>query len=366
MIPALLLGGLAALGIAQRPLYSVSALLEVPNISLEEWRQAQSYLWDRRWVAHSFADEDIDAERLLRAANNPVFWANTVQYRSSLNRDDIREVPLAQIEKARGLGLSLNLRAQNEEQAEHYLELLTRHIGQALLANNLLETVREGQKTLAERPQLNIQRLQTTFNIQQAEQRIADMRSVLERYPEARQMAPNTVVSVQDNGGKYLAPLPQIIALEATVSDEQAHLRKLQRGLAKLDAYAQLFSGLDEVHHAASGDEILTRLTANRDKLINSQTALTTEQDEAIQELNVKLDQAQVRQAAIGLKSRSALSLQPIPMRNPKWVGLLVFAASLLALSLWLALYVWLRGERPILTKIPDNIRRHLVNEVSP
>lgn len=364
IIPALLLALLAAWLTAQRPLYSVEALLEVPGISLEEWRQAQPYLWDRKWVEHSFTGDDPELAKLRQLAQTTTFWATAVQYRTSLSRDDVRDTSVAQIEKSKGLGLLLRLQVRDEAQAEHQLQLLTHHIRQSLLANDLLEVIRDGQKTLAKRPKLNIKRLKATFDIQQAEQRIADMRSVLERYPETQKMAPSTVLSVQGDGGKYLAPLPQIVALEATISEKQASLRKLQRDLSKLGTTERLFAGLDEViRQAASGDEILTRLDANRDRLLANQSTLAAEQDEAVQELSLELDLAQTRQEAIGPKSRSSLSLQPVLTSDSRWVGTLTFIATFLVLSLWLAMHAWLREGKQILCWLPERARRHLIRE---
>lgn len=364
-IPALVLALGVAWQVALRPLYALDAILEVPEITLSEWRQVQPYLWDQTWTARSFTGDSPQITKLQALAQKSSFWTANVSYLSSLIRDDVREIPGLQNEKIMGLGLALKLQVRDEEQAERYLQLLTQHIRQAFLANSLLKTVRDNQKVLAEAPKLKVEQLQAAFEIQQAQQRISDMREVLERYPETRQMAPNTVVSVSDDGGKYLAPLPQIVALEATVSEQQAHLRKLQRDQHKLEATALLLAGLDEaVQQAASGTDMLTRIKANRDRLRAAQPALSAEQEEALQELNTELDLAQARYEAIGSKSRSALSLEPIPARNPLVVAVMVFLFVFGALSAWLAIHVWLRGANPVLGWLPSRIRPYLINEI--
>ncbi len=362
IIPALLLALCAAWQVSLRPLFTLEAFLEVPDISLQEWRQTQPYLWDETWVARSFSGDDADLSTLKTRAQNPAFWTSSVSYQPSIFREDFREIPGLQNEKNSGLGVTLKLQVRDTQQAQHHLQALTEHIRQALLANSLLSAVREGQKALAERAKLQAEQLQVGFEIQQAEQRIRDMRDVMDRYPETRQMAPNTVVSVRDEGGKYLAPLPQIVALEATVSERQARLRKLERDLHKLDATALLLADMDHVlQQATSGTEILARLQQNRTRLGSLQPGLMAAQDEALQELSTKTDLAKARYDAMGSKSHSALSLAPISARNPLLIGMAVFFVVLGTLSLWLALHSWLHGADPALRWLPPRIRALLI-----
>lgn len=363
--PSLVLALLAAWWISGRPLYDVSALLEVPDVSLEEWRQAQSFLWDQRWVDKTFADADPPA--LKRQALNPVYWSTAVRYRSALTRDDIRDVPAAELQKTHSLGLDLVLSARDDDQASKVFDLLIQQIRQALLANSLISLTRDSQQALARRPQLNLDLLQTDFDIYQQRQRIEDMHNLVERYPETRSMEPNTVVSVSDGGGKYLAPLAQIIALETTVSELQTRSRKLRHDLEKLDWTAQLLDGMDPViRSASSGDEILEKLRQNRDKLLAGHPQLPAVAQEAAQDMNLKLAMAEVRQQAIGIKTRSALSAAPTASHRPALVGAFVFAVFFAGLSVLLAIHIFVRRERDVLTWLPGQLRRLLIVEMRP
>lgn len=368
-IPAFILAIAAAWWISGRPVYDVSALLEVPDATLEEWRQSQSFLWDQRWVAKSFGDQSGESStvQLKRQALTPAFWASTVRYRSALNRDDIRDVPVSEVLKTRGLGLDLILRSRDEKQAAQTFELLTRHIRQALLANSLISLTREGQQALARRPQLSIDLLQTDFEISQQRQRIEDMRQLLERYPELRHVEVTTVVSVSDGGGKYLAPLAQIVALETTVSELQARSRKTRHELEKLDWTAQLLAGMDlTIRSAASGDDIADKLRENRDKLLADHPQLPVVAQEAVQDMNLKLALADARQQAIGIKSRSALGAAPVIARNPIVIGLITFLVIFVGLSVPLAIHAWLRRDGQVLGWMPRPLRRWLIVEVQP
>jgi hypothetical protein len=362
-LPALLLALSAAWLISQRPLFALDAFIEVPDITLMEWRQAQPYLWDEMWIARSFAGNDTELQGLRTRAQTPSFWNSNVSYQPSIFREDFREIPGLQNEKNNGLGVAIKLQVRDAEQAQHHLQVLSEHIRQAFLANGLMQAVREGQKALAERSKLLAEKLQVSFEIQQAEQRILDMRSLLERYPETRQMPSHTVVSVREEGGKYLAPLPQIVALEATVSEQQARLRKLERDLHKLDATATLLADMDNAEQqAASGTDILARLLENTKRLRSSQTPLTAAQEEAQQELNAKTDLAKARYDAMLGKSRSTLAMAPISTRNPVLAAIATFIVVLGGLSLWLATHLWLSGTEPELRWLPRRLRSLLIS----
>lgn len=356
---ALALGAL----IASRPLYSVTALVEVPDITLEEWRQAQSFLWDQRWVAHSFTASPL----LARLALTPVFWNTTVQYRSALRRDDARDLPATEFQKTRGLGLEMALRVRSEAQAGQDLAILTDHIRQALLANSVISLVRDDESALARRPQLHLSLLQIEFDIQQTQARVADMRQLLDHYPELRTMDAHTVVSVTDGGGKYLGPLPQIVALQATISELQANARKVRHDLERLEWTQRLITDIDPtIRAASSGSEIVAKLRDNRDALLAQNPDLPGPGQEASQEMDLKLAQAEARQQAIGIKTRSAISSTPITARNPTWVGLGVFVLVAGVLSLSLGAHSALRRGRPVLPWLRGPLRRWLIVEVQP
>ncbi|MDH0895930.1 MULTISPECIES: hypothetical protein [unclassified Pseudomonas] len=368
LLPALLAALAAAVWIAGRPLYTATALVEVPGVTLEEWRQAQSFLWDERWVDRSFGDGgdavDIDTRILRQNALNASFWSSTVRYRSALSRDDIREIPPAEFQNTRGIGLELTLRVRDAQQSNLTLDRLAQHIREALLANSLISLVRDGQAALAHRPKLSLDLLQTDFEIEQAQQRIEDMQRLLERYPELRRMENNTVVSVSDGGGKYLAPLPQIVALEATISELRAKSRKTRRELEKLNWTAQLLAGLDQtIRGAASGDDIIGKLQDNRAKLLAAHPQPSAMEQEATEDMNLKLALAEARQQAIGIKTRSALSSTPVKVRSPFWVGLFVFCATFAGLSLILATRLALRPEYRPVGWLPAPLRRRLILE---
>jgi len=369
-----LLAMLAALSVAfwmaGRPLYSVTALVEVPKITLEEWRQSQPFLWDQRWVNRSFNDDEglgPEGFQLERRALNPEYWKNTVHYRASVNREDARDIPVSQFQNSSGLGLEFTLQVRNEAQANLVLATLTQHVREAFLANSLIGLIRESQAALDQRPQLRLDVLNAEFEIEQSRQRIEDMRRLLELYPETRHLETSTLFSVSDGGGKYLSPLPQIVALEATVSELQAKSRSAHRQLSKLDSTAQLLSGVDDASRSASsGEDILQKLQENREQLFAAHTERSASANEAAEGVNLMLTQAMSRNQGIGIKTRSAISSTPVAARNPLGIGIIVFLATFFGLSILLAIHVCVRKDRDVLPWIPRQIRHWLIVDAAP
>jgi hypothetical protein len=368
---ALLAGAAMAFWVASRPLYSVTALLEVPKITLEEWRQAQPFLWDKSWVEHAFKEGQQGADphhmKLGTRARNPEYWAGTVRYLSSLNREDARDIPVAQFQSSGGLGLELSLRVRDEAQAAWAIDALAAHVSEAILANSLIDLVRTSQATLNRRPELKLDILKAEFDIEQSRQRIEDMRQLLERYPNLHHLETSTLFSVSDGGGKYLSPLAQIVALESTVSELQARVRAARRALEQLDWTERLLAGVDEtIRNAASGEDILNKLKGNRKQLLAAHAQLSASAQGAGEDIGLLLAQAESRQQAIGIKTRTAISSEPVSQRNPLTMGLVAFLLVFVALSIALALVAGLRRERGVLLWLPRPIRRWLIVDPAP
>ncbi|WP_166509792.1 hypothetical protein, partial [Escherichia coli] len=86
-------------------------------------------------------------------------------------------------------------------------------------------------------------------------------------------------------------------------------------------------------------------------------------EQEANEDMNLKLALAEARRQAIGIKTRSALSGTPVKLRNPLWVGLFVFCASFAGLSLILIASLALQPERRVLAWLPTPLRQRLILE---
>ncbi|USJ02406.1 hypothetical protein MUG10_10105 [Xanthomonas prunicola] len=375
LIPlALLLGMLAGVLVAMRPLYALTALLETPQMTLEQWRKLQPMLSDRQLVAASLASmTDLSSEqreRLQRAFVRRKYWDTYVTYRSAVERDDIRQQVNIDAKSVGALGLEVSLYARDDAAANQQLETIAQHVRQVVLwagVRDYLDSLR--QQALEQRPQLQINQIKQRFAIEQNERQAADMQQLLERYPELRRNAVNTVVSVGDGGGRYLSPLAQIVALQSTIAGTRATLRQVERELEQLDGKQRLLERVDQRAPALHlGLALADWVQSCRRAVFGPGNPSGSAQSQVASEIDLALSQQRWRAQQVRYRAIPALSPAPVPSRQPLLVTLAVFLGVLLVASLGLALYVTARrhGDRraswsahadPLFAWLPQRMR---------
>lgn len=365
LLPAVLLGALAAGWAAQHPLYRATAILDVPDLTLQEWREAMPLLWDRERLAAAFPQAAGDeGGAFARQLGDPAFWENRVQYRTSLRIGDVRDAPNADVRNTRVLGLEVSLPVVDAAQAQRRFELIGEQIRQALLWNNLDRFLRERTAEAAGRQGLQAKILEVHFDIEQRRQRIAAMQALLERYPQLKSMDASSVTSVQDGGGNYLAPLTQIVALEAGNAESEGQERQLRRDYERLDWYARLLGDARSLPLGARpGSQLLDYLRRQTAPL--QQDAATPDVARQVaEEIGQRLDSLALRDRASTFKAYADIAKSRVWNRRPTLVGALVAAASLLGLSLLLGLHLALLapGARP-LAWFDGRLRRWTIRE---
>jgi hypothetical protein len=310
----------------------------------------------------------------------PSFWENSVHFRAALRRDDIQETPNVDLRNASTLGLEISLVARNEEQAANKLDSIIRQIREAMLWSRLHEYLQQlGVAIANEHSDLEIKLIKQQFAIEQDQGRIGEMRQLLDSYPELRQINANTVVSVQDGGGKYLSPLTQIVALEVTISAANAEIRAAGRDIERLDWYDRLLKRMTpQMPDIHTGSQLVTVLAREQQALFGSPATLSSAAQQAYRELDNSLANALRSNEMLRLKALPALSSRPIRSHQPMLVAVLTFVLVLASLSLMLAIYRALRqsgmpqGQKwsayhdPLFSVIPARLRALLLPHAHP
>lgn len=373
-----------AVFVSTRPLYSVTAVIETPALGLEEWRRAEPLLPDRQMVDASLAmsggpaADSADAQRLRRRFLTPVFWERQVRYESALHRDDLRQTPNIDLRKSGALGLEVQLSVRDEAQAVRDLRAVAAHVREVLLWNDLQKNLQELRSFVSgQRPTVEIERIKLQYAIEQDGKRVGDMRKLLESYPELRRMDANTVVSVQDGGGKYLSPLAQIVALQATISESNAKLRDVERQEQQLDWYRRFLDGSVEATATMhSGSALADWLQARKRKVFADAAPLPPLARQVEDELSLRIEGARLRADSYRFHGVPSLSLRPKLSRRPLVVGAAAFVAIMLLLSLLLVIYrvtrqlagpqgeAWDPWSDPLFAWIPRKIRHRLIRRL--
>jgi hypothetical protein len=378
---ALLLAVVAGVVTAFRPSFPGRAILDTSKFSLDEWRRLVPILHDPRLVAGTLAvlekpadgkAAQAEAERLTSLFERPSFWTRQVQYRSALQRDDIREVPNAELRNTSTLGIEISLRANSREEAARQIDATGRHIAQSLLWS-LLDGFQRDQAaiTTSQRPTLGLRLTKLTFDVEQTQARSADMRALMASFPERPDTTAGTIVSPENGGSRFLSPSAQWVALETKASELQADIRAARRDLERLEWLDRfLTAARAQRDQVQSGFALADRLDAIKTEIFASATAAAAVQ--ARDEISLALAEARARAERIGFTAAPMIESAPVWTRSPLPVAMIVFMASLAALSVLLALYRTIRmldrpaGERwratrdPLFAWLPARLRRAL------
>lgn len=351
LLMALLCSLPAMLWTASHPVFQLTAMLDTPSLTLDKWRRIEPLLTDKSLIkdnlAKSLADSDERVrQQWARRFGNATFWSKNVRYRSALRRDDIQEAPSVDLRNASTLGLELTVRASNEEQARRLQQAMISQIREAILLEGARSLIYDWHDLITtKRPALQLKLFDKQLATRLNRNRIDDMKKLLDRYPELRQIERNSVVSVQDGGGRFLSPLAQIVALESTISEDASLIKTTEHELERLSSYERIITNTDDkLRDNHSGRELAELLIARASQLQQLDTS-SSAAAEVKQDVLGQVQALLVKPQLLQLKANTDLPAVPIISRNPFIVGACVFVLVLLGSSVLLALYQWARRQ---------------------
>lgn len=382
LLLALLCTAVAVTWVAYNPVYKLTTILNTPNLTLDQWRQVEPLLTDQALIHEALRESSTDADevwlaQMERRFSSSNFWNNNLRYKSALNREDIQQTPSADLRNASTLGLELAIVATNESQAKRLEQAMISNIRAAILLSELRSLIWNRQeRIIAKRPELQALLFDKQFNAQQNQEKIKNMQRLLERYPELGQLERNSVVSVQDGGGRYLSPLAQIVALESTIAEDAATVNSANHQLQRLRLYEQILVDAPETLLATPSAERLARMLKSRAEQLKAESPALIE--EVRQDIQSNVDGLLTRAGMLHLRAQPSMPLKPILSRSPPMIGLLVFALVFVATSALLALYQvirqlgmpqgcsWNCAQDPLFSALPEKLRKWLLGSAPP
>jgi len=94
------------------------------------------------------------------------------------------------------------------------------------------------------------------FSLKQNEKKLADLKKIAQRSPEAGQLTGREVVSVDQGGHRYLPPSTQAVASQVTIADVKLGISDTERQLkinrVKLELFTRLKKALEAGNYSAS------------------------------------------------------------------------------------------------------------------
>jgi hypothetical protein len=338
LVLAAVAAGLLGAGLAVlRPKYEASGFYYTPGWSLAEFKRFRSEFGSSD-VLTSFLREvkpkDTAGAELLQArAMDSRFWDMAVKPLYPMTKRDAKEVFEATKDRELSsiIGLDLAIEGTDPGAARAGVLILGDYLTQTLLLSSLQNWIASGQAAVnSELMKAENQVLTTRFSIEQSRARVAELRSLQTKYPESQRMEARQVVTADANSARYLAPIAQVIALEAGVAEANESLRRLERRAKQLKIEAAFFGTAAQQARATSqGWTLLDQLLAIKKDVFMP----LDNDDDATRELSNRFNlelKSFKDQFSIGFGFRSPVLEPTRSSRSPTRFGIAGAAAGLL------------------------------------
>ena len=159
-------------------------------------------------------------------------------------KEDAREfVPISKDEFNLVIGLNLTYEANSPEKANNYVRFLGEYIRNCLLYVTLYNYIRnEHSHSISEMNRYENEIIDFQFQLLQNTNKLKDIRAILTNYPESSKIENRQLVSVQERGERFLAPVTQLVGIESTIPELRQNLSELERDREKFAIRAEYFS----------------------------------------------------------------------------------------------------------------------------
>lgn len=208
-------------------------------------------------------------------------------------KEDAREfAQLPQDESNAVLGLNLSYEADSPENAFAYVNFFGSYIRDCLLFVTLYNYIMDGySSTVAGMNKIENEIINVEFELLQNTNKMKDIRNILSNYPDSAKMENRQLVSVQEGGSRFLAPVTQLVGIESALADLRGDLAELQRTKEKLSLRAEFFSRSFEklVENVKQGESLFLMLKKIRDEAFAGKDLNKAEVKEVFNNLNIDL-----------------------------------------------------------------------------
>ena len=211
----------------------------------------------------------------------------------AFSKEDAREFSqLPQDESNSVIGLNLAYESDSPENASAYVTYFGKYIRDCLLYATLYNYVMDGfNNSISEMNKIENDIIDIKFQILQNANKMKDIRAILTNYPESAKIENRQLVSVQEGGKHYLAPVTQLVGIESTLADLRRDLAEFERDREKLTARAEYFSRCHSelLKIGEHGELLFLLLKSIKDEVFNNKDLLKDEVKEVVNNLSIDL-----------------------------------------------------------------------------
>jgi LPS O-antigen subunit length determinant protein (WzzB/FepE family) len=239
----------------------------------------------------AFKKEDlIELSEDIRTAQDIKKWIKPVY---AFAKEDAREFSqLPQDESNSVIGLNLSYEADSPENASIYVRFFGNYIRDCILYVTLYNYIMDGyNNTISQTKKNENDIIGIQFELLQNTNKMKDIRAILSIYPESAKIDDRQLVSVQDGGSHFLAPVTQLVGIESTLADLRQDLAGLERDREKLTTRTEYFSrcyrGLAEIDEY--GDSLFVLLKSIKEEVFKNKDFGKDEIKEVFNNLSIDL-----------------------------------------------------------------------------
>jgi hypothetical protein len=289
------------------------------------------------------------ADRLLKQADKPDFWARAVIPVLPFSRRDLKDFgDLKDASATTILGLELTVDARDEATAREMVEILAAYYISAVVRERVRAWILAGK--LDAQSQEKIVRadiLRAELDIDNYTRRANDMKAILTRYPDAARMDSRQLLSISqsDSGERYLSPLAQLVGAESAISQRREMIRRSQRELKQKTVLAQFYDSAEAVlERELEVSKLIAELKSLATKTFSHPDAEQEWNQEAALRVQGSLDNFDVMRSQFGV--RNGIRARELSSRSPIRLAGVGIVAALALLGLLAVLRATIRAAR--------------------
>ena len=189
-------------------------------------------------------------------------------------KEDAREfVQLSQDETNRVIGLNLAYEADSPVTAHDYVFFFGDYIRDCFLYTTLYNYIMDGYSVAqAELNKNENDIISLQFEILQYSKKMQDIRNIISSNPESAKIENRQLVSIQDGGSRFLAPVTQLVGIESSLADQRRNLAELERKKEKLNLRSEYFSVCygELSKNGENGESLFLMLKSKKNEVFDS------------------------------------------------------------------------------------------------
>jgi len=250
------------------------------------------------------------------------------------------------------IGLDLSFEADSPKEAYNYVSFFGQYVRDCLLYVSLFNYVKdEYSKILSELSMNENNIIDLQFGMLQNTNKILDIKAILTKYPESVKIENRQLVSVQDQGFRFLGPVTQLVGIESALAEQRQSLAALEREKEMLSIKREYFSRCNEALSKSSGNGgiIFQQLKNIKSDIFVEKDLRQGTVKEVFNDLNIDL---QIFDLAFYTNCRfvsgPTFTFQYVKPRKSIIVGLTCFLSFFFFIVLTLFLYWWQSNKKKI------------------